>query len=187
MSKLLFPILLSVLVLSTLSFTYKVDKVQWYSWEQAMELSKNEQKKIMVFIHTDNCNWCMKMENSTFNEEHISSYLNEKYLPVKFNAQQKESIKFNGQEYKYVNQGKSGYHELAASLTGGRMVYPTSVFLDQEGRVLQSIQGYQENKIFEMIMTFFGEDHHMKTPWKKYVTNYTPIIKTQPVFVPDDK
>lgn len=188
MRKLLFFMFLTISVLSTFSFTYKVDKVQWYSWEQAMELSKAEHKKIIVFIHTDNCNWCVKMENATFNETHISSYLNEKYLPVKFNAQQKDPIIFNGKEYKFVKQGRSGYHELAAALTGGRLVYPTSVFLDQEGRVLQSIQGYQEHHVFEMIMTFFGEDHHTKTPWKRYVNSYQPINKPQPVqFVPDEK
>ncbi len=186
MRKLLFFMLLGFTAVFSSSFTFKVDKVQWYSWEQAMELSKAEQKKIIVFIHTNSCNWCEKMENSTFNETHISAYLNEKYLPVKFNAQQKETITFNNKEYKYVKNGRSGYHELAAVLTGGRLVYPTSVFLDQEGRILQSIQGYQEHHIFEMIMTFFGEDHHMKTPWKKYVNNYQPM--SQPVqFVPDEK
>ena len=186
MSKLLFPIFLSVLILSAFSFTYKVDKVQWYSWEDAMEMSKSEQKKIMVFIHTEKCNWCMKMENSTFNETHISSYLNDNYLPVKLNAQLKDPVMFQGKEYKFVKQGKNGYHQLAAALTGGRLVYPTSVFLDEESRVLQSIQGYQEEGVFEMIMTFFGEDHHMKTPWKKYKTNYKPMT-AQPVFVPDEK
>lgn len=186
MRKVLFPILLVLLTSMTFSFTYKVDKVQWYSWEQANKLSKSEQKKIFVFIHTNNCNWCMKMENSTFNENHISAYFNENYVPVKFNAQTKETIVFKGKEYKYINQGKSGYHELAAALTGGRLVYPTSVFLTEDGKVLQSIQGYQENNIFEMIMTFYGENHHMKTPWKKYVNTYTPMKdNAKPMFIPD--
>lgn len=187
MRKLLFPVLLGLFVLSALSSTYKVDKVQWYTWEQAMTLSKKDQKKILVFIHTDRCNWCMKMENQTFNDSYISAYLNENYLPVKFYAQQKDPIVFKDKEYKYVKQGKSGYHELAAALTGGRLVYPTSVFLDKESRVLQSIQGYHESDIFEKILTFYGEDHYMKTPWKKYERNYEQLMKAQPVFVPDDK
>jgi len=187
MRKLLFPLLLGLFVLSALSSTYKVDKVQWYSWEEAMKLSNQEQKKILVFIHTDHCNWCMKMENETFNDSYISSYLNEKYLPVKFHAQQKEPIIFNDKEYNFVKQGKSGYHELAAALTGGQLVYPTSVFLDKDSRILQSIRGYHEAAIFEKILAFYGEDYYMKAPWKKYERNYEQLIKGQPVFVPDDK
>ncbi|MFT5766094.1 MAG: thioredoxin-related protein, partial [Saprospiraceae bacterium] len=113
-------------------------------------------------------------------------YINEMYLPVKFNAQDKETILFNNKEYKYIKQGNAGYHELAAALTGGRLVYPTTVFLDEEIRVLQSIQGYQEYNFFEMILTFYGEDNHTKTPWKKYKDNYEPITKIQTKFVPDD-
>ena len=187
MRKLFLPILLVILSLSSFSFTYKVDKVQWYDWEQALELAETDQKKIIVFIHTDKCVWCEKMENATFNETHISSYINEKYLPVKFNAQTKETIVFNNREYKYIKQGSTGYHELAAALTGGRLVYPTSVFLDEQLRVLQSIQGYQEYNFFEMVITFYGEDHHMKTPWKKFKTNYTRMTKMQTKFVPDEE
>ncbi|MFT5167882.1 MAG: thioredoxin-related protein [Saprospiraceae bacterium] len=186
MRKFLIPIFIIVIAIASFSFTYKVDKVQWYSWEQAMELAQADHKKIIVFIHTDNCVWCAKMENATFNETHISSYINEMYLPVKFNAQDKETILFNNKEYKYIKQGNAGYHELAAALTGGRLVYPTTVFLDEEIRVLQSIQGYQEYNFFEMILTFYGEDNHTKTPWKKYKDNYEPITKIQTKFVPDD-
>ena len=187
MRKFLFPIFIIFLSLSSLSFVYKVDKVQWYNWDQALELAKTNQKKVIVFIHTDNCVWCEKMENYTFNETHISTYINEMYYPVKFNAQTKEAIVFNDREYKYVKQGTSGYHELAAALTGGMLVYPTSVFLDEKHRVLQSIQGYQENNFFEMILTFYGENHHMKTPWTKFKDNYTPMTKAIPVFIPDDE
>lgn len=186
MRKLLVPILTTFLVISSFSFTYKVDKIRWYSWEQAIELSQSEQKKIIVYIHTDKCTWCEKMENATFNETHISTYINERYLPVKFNAQGKEPIVFNNREYNYIKQGTSGYHELAAALTGGRLVYPTTVFLDKNNRVLQSIQGYQECNFFEMILAFYGEDYHMTTPWKKYKDSYIPMKKIQTKFAPND-
>ena len=120
MRKLLFPVFIFILALSGFSFTYKVDKVNWYSWEQAAELSEKDQKKMLVFIVTDKCNWCKKMETATFDETHIASYVNKNFYPVKFNAQDKDPITFNGREYKFIKQGKGGYHELAAALTDGR-------------------------------------------------------------------
>lgn len=185
MRELFLTISIAIITLSSLSFVYRVDKVQWYEWEEAIKLSKAQDKKIMVFVHADDSNWCEQMENETFNDNYISAYINENYIPVKFNAQFSETITYKDKQYNYVKQGTGGYHEFVAALTGGRMVYPTSVFLDHEGRVLQSIQGYQKPDVFEMILTFFGEDHHRKTPWKRYVKDYNH--KTTPIYISDDK
>ncbi len=187
MRKLFIPLLIAVLSISTWSFTFKTEGIQWYSWEQATELAKNDKKKLLVFIYSENCNWCKLMEDSTFNEPHIASYINENYYAVKFDAQHKEPISFKGEEYNYVEQKIGGYHEFAAALTGGKLVFPMSVFVDEEGRVLQSIQGYKEPEVFEMILTFYGDNYHMERPWKNHVRSYVPLTrKSGTIYISDE-
>lgn len=144
-------------------------RVNWLTWEQAVEKNAVEKRKILVDVYTDWCGWCKKMEASTFSTEWIADYINENYYPVKFNAEQKEEINHNGKSYKYIsNFGRRGYHELAAEIMNGRMSYPTIVFIDENVNVIQPIPGFQDAKTFEMIMVYFAENHYKNVPWQKF-------------------
>ena len=147
-------------------------KINWLSWEEAMELSKQEKKKIFIEVYIDRCGWCKKMDATTFSEEHIVEYINANYYPIRFNAENKEPIELHGKSYKYIKSGKRGYHELANEIMMGKMSYPTVVFLNEDFYLIQAIPGYREADTFEMIMTYFAEDHHNSTPWKKYSNGY---------------
>lgn len=147
-------------------------KIQWRTWDEVQELNKKEQRKIFVDIYTSWCGWCKKMDKATFQQDHIAKYINENYYAVKFDAEYKEDINFNGKIYKYVKNGRKGYNELAAEITRGKLSYPTIVFLDEQQKVLQPIPGFQGPDMFEMIMTYFAEDHFKKTPWNRYTATY---------------
>lgn len=155
--------------------TYTVsaqNKIKWNTWDEALEKSKKVKKKIFVDIYTDWCGWCKKLDHSTFAENHIAKYINENYYPVKFNAEMKESVILKGVEYKYVNSGRRGYHELAAYLMQGKMSYPTGVFLDEDYNLIQAIPGFQDVDKFEMIIAFFGTNSHKSVPWNKFMSQY---------------
>ncbi len=143
-------------------------EIQWLTWEEAIEKSQKEKKKIFVDVYTDWCGWCKRMDKTTFSDPVVVNYINKNFYPVKFNAEQKEAIKFNNKEYKYVATSRRGYHELAAWMLRGKMGYPTVVFLDEDVKLIQPIQGYIQADKFELIMTYFGEDNHHKVPWDIY-------------------
>jgi len=117
------------------------------------------------------------MDTATFNNPHIARYLNEKYYPVKFNAEQKADIIVNGKTYKFVAGGGRGYHELAASLLNGNLGYPSVVFLDEKSNMIQPMQGYIQAKQFDQIIRFFGENYHLSQSWEEFQKNYvSPIL-----------
>lgn len=153
------------------------DQIQWLTWEEALVKTKEEPRKIFVDIYTDWCGWCKKMDKTTFQKAHIAKYINENYYAVKFDAEQKEKVHFNGKDYKFMQQGRRGYHELAVFITRGQMSFPTVVFLDEQLNVIQAIPGYRESLELEMMMTYFGYDKHKTTPWSKYQKTYQPLPK----------
>ena len=142
-----------------------------------MKKSKVEKKKIIVAVYTTWCGWCKKMDKTTYNKTHISDYINDNFYAVHFDAEQKESIEFQGKVYKYVSpsNGKRGYHEFASAMTMGRMSYPSTVFFDENLDLIQPISGFQDDLTFEMIITYFGENHFKKVPWEKYERTYIPM------------
>lgn len=169
----IFGISFIALFLASAFTSAEQETIQWMTWEEAMAKQKVEKRKIIVDIYTDWCVWCKRMEEGTFQKANIAQFINENYYPVKFNAEQRKDIQFKGKTYGFVNQGKNGYHELAAEITRGRLGYPSVVFLDEELEVIQAINGYKDPEEFEMIITYFAGNYHKKVPWEKYTRNYT--------------
>lgn len=178
MNKGLSGIFFTLLFLSvTLLTGFKVgneDKVEvtWMSFEEAVEASKQNPKKIFIDVYTDWCGWCKVMDKNTFSHETVARYLNENYYSVKLDAEGKEEITFNDHTYKYVSQGRKGVHELAYALLNGNLSYPTVVFLDEEFRMITPVSGYQKPEQFYPILTFIGENHYKKTKWEEYRSSF---------------
>ena len=146
--------------------------VKWLTFEQAVEKSKKEKRKVFIDVYTDWCGWCKVMDKNTFSDPQVAKILNEKFYPVKFNGEQRENVVFNGTTFKFVQSGRNGYHELAAALLNNKLSYPTVVFLDEEFRMLQPLPGYQGPEAFHKIVQFIGEDHFRKTSWEEWQTKY---------------
>lgn len=152
--------------------TEKAIKVDWMSWEQAIEKTKTNKKKILLDVYTKWCTWCKRMDEQTFSKPQMAAYINANFYPVKLDAQYEEDITYRNKVYRYVKKGSRGYHELAAEILGGRLSYPTIVFLDEEQEVIQAIVGYKTAEQFEMIASYFATDSYMKTPWSTYQKHY---------------
>ena len=167
-----------ILLLSEIS---SAQEVKWYTIEQAIELNRKEPKKLMVDVYTDWCVWCKVMDKNTFGNAIIAEYLNKKYYPVKFNAEQKENITIGDNTYKFVAQGRRGYHELAAALLNNKMGYPSVVFLDEQIRIIQPFQGYIKARQFDEIMRFIGEEYYKTKTWNEFVDTYQSPIANEEV------
>ncbi|MBN2215346.1 MAG: DUF255 domain-containing protein [Bacteroidales bacterium] len=151
-------------------------EVKWYTIEQAIELTRQEPRKLVVDVYTDWCVWCKVMDENTFNNDTIAEYLNRRYYPVKLNAEQKGDITIGDNTYKYIAQGNRGYHELAAALLNGKMGYPSVVFLDEQIRIIQPFQGYIKARQFDEIARFIGEEYYKTKTWDDFIKNYQSPI-----------
>ncbi|GIV27707.1 MAG: hypothetical protein KatS3mg027_1521 [Bacteroidia bacterium] len=71
--------------------------VKWLSFKEAQELNKQAPKPFLVDIYTDWCGWCKVMMRTTYSNPNIAGYINTYFYPVKFNAETKDTIEFDGQ------------------------------------------------------------------------------------------
>ena len=146
--------------------------VKWLTFEQALEKSKTEKRKIFIDVFTDWCGWCKVMDKNTFSEVNVAKILNEKFYPVKFNAEQTEDVVFSGTTFKFIPYGSKGTHQLASALLNNQMSYPTVVFLDEEFRMIQPLPGYQKAAEFHKIIQFIGDDHFRTQKWDEWQVTY---------------
>lgn len=148
-------------------------KVNWLTFEQAVEKSKTEKRKLFVDVYTDWCGWCKVMDKNTFAEPTIAKLLNEKFYPVKFNAEQREDVVFQGTTFKFIQQGNNGAHQLAAALLNNQLSYPTVTFMEEDYSGVYPIPGYRKPEEFHPLLVFFLENQH-----KKGGNAYADFLKT---------
>ena len=148
--------------------------VHWLTFEQAIEKNKTEKREIFIDVFTDWCGWCKVMDKSTFSEPLVAKLLNEKFYPVKFNAEQTEDVVFNGTTFKFVPYGNKGTHQLAMALLNNQLSYPTVVFLDQDYTSSVRIPGYRKPEEFHKYLSFFGDRLYKngQNAWQEFEKTY---------------
>lgn len=67
--------------------------VDWWPWcAAALETAKREDKPIFLSIGYSSCHWCTVMENEAFSNDQIAQYLNEKFLPIKVDREERPDV-----------------------------------------------------------------------------------------------
>ena len=90
--------------------------VDWHPWgEEALSRARSEDKPIFLSIGYSACHWCHVMERESFENEQIASFLNEHFVPVKVDREERPDL---DDVYMKATQVLSGH--------GG---WPMSVFL----------------------------------------------------------
>ncbi|WP_422090367.1 thioredoxin family protein [Tenacibaculum ovolyticum] len=165
--------LILVAVLAIISVGVKAqEKVNWLTFEEALEKNKENPKPILVDLYTDWCGWCKKMDKTTYKNNVIVKFINENYYAVKMDGEGKDDINFNDKKFTFISpppetRGK-GYHELAYAIMKGNMSYPSTAFFDLEERLIQTVPGYLAEKKFEMILAFFTKDNYKTKKWSEF-------------------
>jgi thioredoxin-related protein len=110
-----------------------------YTFDEVAQLSKENPKPIVVFIHTNWCKYCKMMENSTFKNEEVIKILNQDFYFISLDAETKNDIIYNNQRFIFIPNGKNtGIHELATALAtiDKQISYPTLSILDSSNTIL---------------------------------------------------
>lgn len=122
----------------------KVSNIEWLDFETAIERNEENPKHIFIDIYTDWCGWCKKMDVSTFIAPEVVAYMNAHFYAVKMDAEMREAIAYNERLYEYKRyNAKTSYNELAVSLLGGQMSFPSFVVLDKKEVKRGRITGYK--------------------------------------------
>ncbi len=67
--------------------------VDWYPWgQEALQLSKEENKPILVSIGYSTCHWCHVMERESFENEEVAAYMNEHFVNIKIDREERPDI-----------------------------------------------------------------------------------------------
>lgn len=141
-------------------------KIKWISFEQAVELNKQQPRKLFIDVYTDWCGWCKKMDAGTFMDSSVIDYMNRNFYAVKLNAERKDTVYFDNRPFVYKPDYKA--HELALALLNGQMGYPSFVFLDEKFVLLTPLSGYQTVEQLMPALTYYGSNIYKTKTFEEF-------------------
>ena len=93
--------------------------INWYPWtDEAFERAKVENKPIFLSIGYSTCHWCHVMAKESFEDQEIADYLNEHYIAIKVDREERPDI-----DNLYMN---------VCMMMDGHGGWPLSIFMTPE-------------------------------------------------------
>ena len=174
-----------VLVFTALLFIGNISaqEINWVTLEEAVKLQKKKPKKIMMDVYTSWCGPCKLLDKNTFGNKDVINYVNKHYYAVKFDAEGNDVITFKGKTIdnpKY-DPAKAKRRNSTHALTRYFKVnaYPTIVFMDEEGKTLAPIRGYQKPDQIELYLKMFKNDDHKDMTGQEDFSEYYRAFKPE--------
>jgi uncharacterized protein YyaL (SSP411 family) len=98
---------------------HKDNPVDWNPWgEEALARARDEDRPILLSIGYSACHWCHVMERESFEDEETARLMNERFVPIKLDREERPDI-------------DSIYMEACQAMTG-QGGWPLNVFLSPE-------------------------------------------------------
>jgi uncharacterized protein YyaL (SSP411 family) len=99
---------------------HRQNPVDWYPWgTEALDRAREEDRPILLSVGYSACHWCHVMERESFEDEDTAAYMNEHFVPIKVDREERPDV-------------DAIYMEAVQSMTG-HGGWPMTVFLDPEG------------------------------------------------------
>ena len=121
---------LIVILLSITSITFASD----INLNDLVVEAKKTNKHILVFLHITGCNYCLKMEEFTFDDEKVESAIKKDFIFVDINVRDEGLVSYDNFKVSKLKFAKEiGY-----------AMYPSCLFFDQNGELVYDEVGYRD-------------------------------------------
>lgn len=136
----------------------------------AKKPSKQVHKLVLVDFYTNWCGWCRKLDADTYRDTAVIRLMNTCFYPVKFNAEQEDSVAFFGKTYQYVGMPGRGTNQFAIenAARNGRLGYPTITILDETGKRIAIEPGYKNSADMRLLLMYYGYGHYLKMDYATF-------------------
>ena len=100
--------------------------------------AKKTNKHILVFLHITGCNYCLKMQEFTFDDEKVEAAIKKDFIFVDINVRDEGFVSYDNMRVSKLKFAKEiGYP-----------MYPSCLFFDENGELVYDEVGYRDETKF---------------------------------------
>ncbi len=134
--------------------------VDWYPWcDEAFLRAKDEDKLIFLSIGYSACHWCHVMERESFENEEIAKILNDNFISIKVDKEERPDIDRHFQEVFITMNGRAGGWPLSIFMTHKKVPVYSAVYIPAESKygmigfaqLLQSLSKKYKKSRYELL------------------------------------
>ncbi len=104
--------------------------VDWYPWgEEALEKAAKDGKPIFLSIGYSSCHWCHVMEQESFENPEIAEKLNENFVSIKVDKEERPDIDRHFQEVYQKMNNKAGGWPLSIFMTPNKVPFYSATYI----------------------------------------------------------
>jgi len=160
--------------------------VNWQPWDEtALDAARERDKPIFLSIGYSSCHWCHVMEEESFVDEAIAQTLNEHFVPIKVDREERPDVDSIYQTLAQLVSGRGGW-PLSVWLTPDQEPFYVGTYFPPEprrgmpgfGDLLEKLRSSWENDRDEV------EDR--ATQWTQAIENEVASTPDQPGEIGDD-
>jgi uncharacterized protein YyaL (SSP411 family) len=108
--------------------------VDWYPWgEEALRRAKDESKMIFLSVGYAACHWCHVMERESFEDEEIAKFLNENYICIKVDREERPDIDQIYMTAVQIMSGRAGWPMSVLMTSDAKPIFGGSYFPARDG------------------------------------------------------
>ncbi len=129
------PLFLNRLILETSPYLrqHAHNPVDWYPWgEEAFERAQAEDKPVFLSIGYSTCHWCHVMERESFDNVEIARLMNEKFICIKVDREQRPDVDDIYMTAVQVTQQRGGWPMSSFLLPDRRPFFGATYFPPQQ-------------------------------------------------------
>ncbi|PKM94569.1 MAG: thioredoxin domain-containing protein [Firmicutes bacterium HGW-Firmicutes-1] len=108
--------------------------VNWYPWsDEAFEKATSEDKAVFLSIGYSTCHWCHVMERESFEDEDVAKVLNNKYISIKVDREERPDIDQIYMSFCQATTGSGGW-PLSVFLTSDKKPFYAGTYFPKKSR-----------------------------------------------------
>ncbi|NOG47694.1 MAG: thioredoxin domain-containing protein [Calditrichaeota bacterium] len=141
--------------------------VDWYPWgEEAFAIAQKENKPIFLSVGYSSCHWCHVMEHESFENEEIAKMMNEHFVCIKVDREERPDIDQLYMEFVQMTTGSGGW-PMSVFLTPDQKPFYGGTYFppdDRYGRpgfkrLLMAMSNFYHNEKVELHKNLEKIDH----------------------------
>ncbi|MFP3045517.1 MAG: thioredoxin domain-containing protein, partial [Thermocladium sp.] len=133
--------------------------INWWGWcKEAFELARNWNRPILVDVGALWCHWCNVMDEETYNDQEIAQIINEHFIPIKVDRDERPDIDKKLQSISTSISGQAGWPLTVFLTPSGEAIFAGTYFPPRDSlglpgmpRVLKAVlQAHREGNAIKL-------------------------------------